>query len=267
VVNELLIELQKTGLSTYSYADDMAIVARGNFLSTLKELIEKALKIVQNWCQVKGLKVNPLKTETMIFTKKYKPEPIEPLRLWGTEIKYTSQVKYLRVHLDPKLNWKQHLEIKRTKFYSAFWACRRAMGKTWGLKPKVTLWLYKAVLLPRLTYAAIVWRSRVEKMKTRNLLKSLQGNYLRAAIEAMKTTPTEALEVVLCIPPLDKTIIYTARLTAYRLKCQGEWRGTGFRQSGLELLHKSPFNLKQDRIPKKHQLVKNFEVCTSTREN
>jgi retron-type reverse transcriptase len=54
VVNELLVEIQKTGLSTYGYANDVTIVAKGNFLSTLKELIEKALKIVQNWCQAKG---------------------------------------------------------------------------------------------------------------------------------------------------------------------------------------------------------------------
>jgi len=92
----------------------------------------------------------------MIFTRRYKPEPIEPLRLWDIEIKYAPQVIYLGVYLDPKLNWKQHLEMKRTKIYSAFWACRRAMGKTWGLKPKIGLWLYKAVLLPRLTYAAVV---------------------------------------------------------------------------------------------------------------
>jgi len=99
----------------------------------------------------------------------------------------------------------------------------------------------------------------VEKVKTRNLLRSLQGNYLRAAVEAIKTTP-EALEVALCIPLLDKTITYIARLTVYRLKYQGEWRGTGARQAGLEL-HKSPFNLKQDKTPRKHQLIKNFKIC------
>ncbi|XP_032689440.1 uncharacterized protein LOC116852838 [Odontomachus brunneus] len=185
--------------------------------------------------------------------------------LWDIEIKYAPLVKYLEVYLDPKLNWKQHLEMKRTKFYAAFWACRRAMGKTWGLKPKIALWLYKAVLLPRLTYAAVVWKSRVEKVEARNLLRSLQGNYLRALAGVMRTTPTEALEVALCVPPLDRIIICMARLTAYRLKCQGEWRGGG-RQIGLELLQESPFTLRQDRIPKKYQLNRNFKVQIPTRD-
>jgi hypothetical protein len=37
----------------------------------------------------------------------------------------------------------------------------------------------------------------LRKVETRNLLRRLQGNYLRAAVGAMKTTPTEVLEVAL----------------------------------------------------------------------
>lgn len=50
----------------------------------------------------------------------------------------------------------------------------------------------------------------------------LQGCYLRAAIGAMRTTPTEAFVIALCLPLLDRFIISTAKLSAYRLKCQGE---------------------------------------------
>ena len=73
--------------------------------------------------------VNPQKTNIMIYTKKHKPETIEPLRFEGQEIAFTNTVKYLRVSLDPKLNWKQHLIDKRKKFYSSVWVSRRAMGK------------------------------------------------------------------------------------------------------------------------------------------
>jgi len=177
--------------------------------------MDKALKIIQSWCQAKGLTVNPSKTEAMIFTRKYKPEPIGPLRLWGKELPYTSSVKYLGIHLDPKLSWKFHLEVKRKKFYTSMWACRRAVGKTWGIKPSIALWIYKVILLPRLTYAAMVWWPRVEKVVARNLLRSLQDCYLRATMGAMKTTPTEALEIALCLPPLNRFIISTAKITAY----------------------------------------------------
>ncbi|XP_018396627.1 PREDICTED: uncharacterized protein LOC108774895 [Cyphomyrmex costatus] len=194
--------------------------------------------------------VYPTKTSAMIFTRKYKPEPIETIRLW-----------------DLKLSWKPHLEEKEKKFYTSMWACRREMGKNWGLNLRTALWLYKMVLLPRLTYAAVVWWSRAEKMEARNLLKSLQGGYLRAAAGAMKTTPTEALQVALSIPPLNQVIKYTARQTAFRLRCQGEWKETRTGHTRLGLSDKHPFNIKQDRIPRRHQLVKTFKVQIPTRED
>jgi hypothetical protein len=35
-------------------------------------------------------------------------------------------------------------------------------------------------------------------VEAKNLLQSLQGSYLTAAVGSMKTTPTEALEVSVC---------------------------------------------------------------------
>ena len=74
----------------------------------------------------------------------------------------------------------------------------------------------------------------VSRVEIRNLLRSLQGNYLRAEVGAMKMTPTEALEVALYQAPLDLAAIETAGLTAYRLKCQGEWRNRGLGHTKLE---------------------------------
>jgi hypothetical protein len=62
--------------------------------------------------------------------QKYKPEPIETLRLGGRKIAFTNSVKYLGVFLDPKVNWKQHLIERWKTFYSCMWACRRVMGRS-----------------------------------------------------------------------------------------------------------------------------------------
>jgi hypothetical protein len=76
-------------------------MAGGCFLTTLRDLIEYALKITYKWCKTKELVVNPQKTNIMIFTKKYKPQTIEPLRSEGQDIAFTNTVKYLGVLLDP----------------------------------------------------------------------------------------------------------------------------------------------------------------------
>jgi hypothetical protein len=54
----------------------------------------------------------------MVFTRKYKPEPTQALRVGRKETVFTSPVKYLGALLDPKLNWKQYLTARWKKFYS-----------------------------------------------------------------------------------------------------------------------------------------------------
>jgi hypothetical protein len=49
VVNDLSEDLQKEGFLVYGYADDIAILVRGNFLSDLGDLTINALKKVQRW--------------------------------------------------------------------------------------------------------------------------------------------------------------------------------------------------------------------------
>jgi hypothetical protein len=50
------------------------------------------------------------------------------LRLFGTELRMTDQVKYLGVILDKKLDCKAHLENRMRKACIAYWQCRRSVG-------------------------------------------------------------------------------------------------------------------------------------------
>jgi hypothetical protein len=49
------------------------------------------------------------------------------------------------------------------------------------------------------------------------------------------------LEDALCQASLDLAAIEAARLTAYRLKCQEEWKNTGLGHTKLEFLKKYPY--------------------------
>jgi hypothetical protein len=77
--------------------------------------------------------------------------------LFGTELQLKSQVKYLGVILDEKLNWHSIIDHRMKKATIVFWQCRKAIGKTWGLKPKVVYCTYTSVVRPIFTYAALLW--------------------------------------------------------------------------------------------------------------
>jgi hypothetical protein len=138
-------------------------------VTTLRDLMDHALKMTRRRCKTKGRVVNPQKNNGIIFIK-HKPEPTEPLRLKGEEIAFTSTVIYLGVLLDPKVNWKQHLIDKRKKFYSSMWVCKRAISKTWRINSRLALWMYKVILLPKLLSASVVCWSMVGRVKARHLL-------------------------------------------------------------------------------------------------
>ena len=131
------------------------------------------------------------------------------------------------------------------------WACRGAIGKSFGLKPKVILWIYETVLLSRFLYASVVWWHRT-KVSIKKQIQNLQGMVLRGVTGAMRTTPTIALETALDIASLDLRVKERAWITAYRLKYLSLW--------------KRSLQYKQDQTRKIYQLESKFRTHIPDRE-
>ena len=70
VADGLLRELNEQGFPTYGFADDYLILIIGLCLSTIFDLMQRALRATEQWCRQVGLSVNPNKTNTVLFTKK-----------------------------------------------------------------------------------------------------------------------------------------------------------------------------------------------------
>ena len=208
--------------------------------------MEHTLKMTYRLCKAKRLVVNPQKTNIMIFTKKYKPETIKPLRPERQEIAFTNTVKYWEVLLDPKLNWKQHL-IDRKKFYSSIWVPRRAMGKT-------------SVCVSGLVAHTEQGGDKESAAKPTRYLpeccNGVQENYTHRGTGSSPLPDSSG-----------SSCHWVCRTSADRLKCQPEWRNMGLGHTKLEFLQKYPFTLNQDRIPKTYQLVKPFKTRIPTRQD
>jgi hypothetical protein len=59
VVDDLLWGLNDDGYYTVGYADDIAILTQGKFLTTVSECLQTALYTVQRWYERRGLSINP----------------------------------------------------------------------------------------------------------------------------------------------------------------------------------------------------------------
>jgi hypothetical protein len=83
----------------------------------------------------------------------------------------------------------------------------------------------------------------VTSLEANNLLRSLLGSYLRAAVGSMRTS-TEELKVTPCQDSLNLVLTGAARITAHRLKRQEEWRKFRVGHAKLDFLQKHPFTSK-----------------------
>uniref|UniRef100_A0A6M2DZH5 Putative loa-3 dper n=1 Tax=Xenopsylla cheopis TaxID=163159 RepID=A0A6M2DZH5_XENCH len=261
VINDLLVKLARLGVYTVGYADDVALLVRGNKPEDMHRKMQRALNLIEEWCCDKSLKVNPNKTEMVLFTKKRKLS-IKAPSIFNTMLGFSSEVRYLGVTLDHKLNWKHHINKQVRKATATFWACRKMFGQTWGLKPIVVRWIYTAILVPQLTYASVVWWIALCRKINTKALNKVYRLAMLGITGAMRTTPTLAMGALLNIKPPSLYAEFSAIRTAIRLQFAGSWKTATFghatvlRNRDLDEV----LALGGDRCPSKHYFRTNFSV-------
>ena len=229
VVDELLQKLTEQGFEVVGFADDVVILVRGKFDSTISNRMQIALNYTLNWCIKEGLNINPSKTTIVPFTRKRK-YTISNLKLGETILQLSTEVKYLGIILDQKLNWNAHIEYAIGKATSALWVCSRTFGRKWGLKPSMISWLYLSIIRPRITYASLIWWPKTIEKLTQNKLGKLQKMICNSITGAMRSSPSRALDAMLHLLPLHQVVKLEAAKSALKIVRQkhisdGDLRG------------------------------------------
>ena len=83
-------------------------------------------------------------------------------KMFGKSMRLVDSAKYLGVVLDKKLYWKEYAEYVTRKFLNRYWTCKRIVVVQWGRKPALLKYLYKAVLVPKLS-----WRGKTPRATDR----------------------------------------------------------------------------------------------------
>ncbi|MCP3666940.1 MAG: hypothetical protein GY696_31350 [Gammaproteobacteria bacterium] len=270
VVDSLLRRLEGRGIYVQFYSDDGVLLVSGLYLDVVCSIMQQALATVQQWCEEQGLSVNPQKTEMVLFTHKRKIQDFRAPRLYGAQLQLTSKAKYLGVVLDSKLLWNCHVEQKCKKAIAAFWQCRRAVGRTWGLSPRITHWIYTAVIRPMIVYGAVVWWVRGALVTVRGQLGRVQRMACLGITGAMRSTPTAALEALLGIVPLHIFVMQEALSACYRLCRTGQWVGAIWPGHGSirdRMVWQIPLlGLPSDSTVRRFRFTRRFQVSIPHRE-
>jgi hypothetical protein len=100
----------------------------------------------------------------------------------NTELPVGNTIKYLGMHLDPKLNWKEHIFKKRKqvklKVKELYWL----IGRKSPLSLENKLLLYKTIIKPIWTYGIEIWGCASKSSQA--ILQKAQSTTLRMMTDA-----------------------------------------------------------------------------------
>ncbi|XP_070142321.1 uncharacterized protein [Drosophila kikkawai] len=95
--------------SLVGFADDVAIVVAAKEIAAVEARADTAIQAVEAWLALAGLELAAHKTEAVLISSRKAVETASVL-VRGTRIRSQRAIKYLGVHIDTRLSFKEHLE-------------------------------------------------------------------------------------------------------------------------------------------------------------
>ena len=151
------------------------------------------------------------------------------IKIDGKIINISTSVKYLGIIIDNKLNWNEHIQAVVNKCKKALFAAKRAIGKKWGISPKQMMWIYKTIIIPILSYGAVIWAMNLTKTQTMKI-NAIQTLAQHMITRCKTSTPKVLLSILLNMLPLENKLESIALKRALTLKTEGHWNTNSFKK-------------------------------------
>ena len=224
--NEAIQIINSNGITGNGYADDCSALIGGTHPHNMIDQMQTVLDRLVTWGNTCGLRFNPQKTVVVMFTRATRSFNRE-VRMDGQLIPYSSSVVYLGVVMDSELKWREHVlsKIKRAK--GLLMKMANITRSYWGPKPKLMKWAYTGIVRPTLSYAAVSWGHTIEDDAIITPLRRLNRLAMSTITKVPRSTPTQAMEIILDILPLHLHIMKEGLSTYLRLQREMElnWDG------------------------------------------
>jgi len=120
-------------------------------------------------------------------------------------IKIVSQMKYLGVTSDCKLDWYPHTQYLENKLLRIRNSLLRCSTAAWDMAFHNLMTIYKYAILPVITYVSEAWSISVSKRAKRKL-QQIQRAFIIFITKAYKSVSNEALSAIAGIMPIEQAI-------------------------------------------------------------
>jgi len=158
-----------------------------------EQKLQPYLNNLCKWTIDNDLELNAAKSTVTLFTT----DPGEfnktiKLTINDVSIPTVKNPKILGLHLDPKLNFREHLNITKDKASKSINIMKSLSSTKWGKQKETLVTTYKVITRPIIEYGSTIWGPIV---KNKNLipLQTIQNSALRTATGCTKDTNVQHL--------------------------------------------------------------------------
>lgn len=139
------------------FADDTLFYSQSRSPVLAARRVQAAADLYEDWYCKWRIAINPTKSTAIVFNKKSRRARIENLNMFGDDVPWANEIKYLGVTMDSRLTWSQHVDSLVGIATGTLIALYPLLAGHSKLNLHLKTVLYKAAIRPRLTYAAQVW--------------------------------------------------------------------------------------------------------------
>jgi exonuclease III len=136
------------------YADDTTMIDEDKDLDSLFVKVQITLNLFCDWSVVNYLSLNTKKTKYMLFSKNTPIGPMIPLTIRTDQLEQVNVIKFLGVHIDSKLNFKNQIINLRMKL-------ARLVGLSYAIGPNMNIEsaksFYYGLVHSKLIFGVIFW--------------------------------------------------------------------------------------------------------------
>lgn len=182
------------------YIDDLVIFSSHTNIQVLQDTIQKTLNNLVEWTRLSGFSFSADKSVSMIFHR-LRSQPNPTLILDNKTLKLVHSHKWLGMHLDSKLSWKNHVSYTQEKLLKSINLLKMLNHPKWGLNRVVLKRLFTIYCRPITDYGSCLYQSAKPNIKSK--LNSAYNTTIRLISGALRSSPLISLYTESSIPPLD----------------------------------------------------------------
>lgn len=178
------------------FADDTALLATSHSTEALTKKLEKAAAKLTKYFKTWRIRVNGLKSEALLFTKKtaLRHKPRRKLKVDGAKVAWGDSLKYLGMVLDKRLTYGKHVDYLISKSEKLIKALYPLINRNSRLSVNNKILLLKTIFRPTFSYASPVWSgcATIHRKK----LQVFQNRVLKIMLNRPRLTPTHEIHQI-----------------------------------------------------------------------